>query len=684
MATEWLQQYSQTDIARSPRHASGILRDGLYKSCSRSHVGSYNLSDRSYPDSIEPDEDDLDLEGFAITSGKLSQPMNVPLYNHGGSNCADFGGDGSASMEDDNALEIFMQKRRPSISFDPKVRLNDGYEADLKGALPKLSIKTRPRGKSVLDVIDKAQNRGRARSENDSQEYDPNTGERLDEKEEREKQQMRSAKYTANQSRWPLLQSTVDELASETPQESSVSQESVSLTSKATLSPEIEEARTPVDIETTISPFNISSPLADWITTKPKDIPKQLPLRSKSYALERNNSYASRFIRASRRSTNSNSASPASAFLSRYLPTSPISQPDDEGQEIGDYVLGREIGFGGFSIIREAFTISGQERVVRAVKIVRKNIIGRNEQENDTLQAEFEHEVEIWRSLSHPYILPLFAVYNTELATFAITQLNTGGTLFDAVRSNRSGLDPKLSRRYAFQLAAALRYLHEDMHIVHRDLKLENCLVDMSGEDARATGGKILLCDFGLADYVNTEMGLSGRQAYKGSHPSGTGSDPKTPVTATHIIGPAGTSTNFTGSLPYAAPELLESDEGLLSTSVDMWAYGVVLFAMMMGKLPFSHTFAPRLRLMILGGDWDKNGLRQKEENAGDESYGLHQLESPDSISCTPNPLQGLSEVVERCMELDPLTRWDIQDVLCSQWLREEVERTDVLGLGSE
>ena len=654
----------------------------MYESCSRSHIGSYNLSERSYPDSIEPDEDDFG--GFAVTSGKLSQPINVPLYNHGGSNCADFGGEGSGSIEDDNALEIFMQKRRPSISFDPKVRLNDGFEADLKNAVPKLSIKTRPRGKSLLDEMAKAQDRGRTRSENDSQEYDPDTGERLDEKEEREKRRRRSAKYTANQPRWPLLQSTVDELASETPQEPSVSQESVSLTSKATLSPEIEEVRTPVDIETTVSPFNISSPLADWITTKPKDIPRQLSLRSRSYAIERNNSYTSRFVRASRRSTNSNSASPASAFLSKYIPVSPSSQPDDEGQEIGDWVLGREIGFGGFSIIREAFTISGQERVARAVKIVRKNIIGRDEQENDTLQAEFEHEVEIWRSLSHPYILPLFAVYNTEFATFAITQLNTGGTLFDAVRTNRSGLDPKLSKRYAFQLAAALRYLHEDMHIVHRDLKLENCLVDMSSEDARETGGKILLCDFGLADYVNAEIGLPGRQAYKGAHPSGTGSDPRIPATATHVIGPADTSTNFTGSLPYAAPELLESDEGLLSTSVDMWAYGVVLFAMTMGKLPFSHTFAPRLRLMILGEDWDKNGLRQKEDNAGDESYGLHQLESSDYISCTPNQLQGLSELVERCMELDPLTRWDIQDVLCSQWLREEVEKTDVVGLHSE
>ncbi|KAK5277313.1 hypothetical protein LTR16_009942, partial [Cryomyces antarcticus] len=128
--------------------------------------------------------------------------------------------------------------------------------------------------------------------------------------------------------------------------------------------------------------------------------------------------------------------SPASAFLSQWgkEEAAAMIEPDDEGQEIGDhsgYIIGRQIGYGGFSVVKEVYTIENNEKVRRAVKIVRKQVSAKSEHENDKLQAHFEHEVSIWRFLKHRHILPLIAVYDSPFATFCITNLNTGGTLFD-------------------------------------------------------------------------------------------------------------------------------------------------------------------------------------------------------------------------------------------------------------
>lgn len=683
MAADWLRQYSSSEIAgsasfqgdtfvtsRRPSYRRRESRDSIYNGSFRANQGSYNPSERSYTESAHANEG-LSLEGLIIGERRAVKPIDVPS-NHGiRSNYAASSGGGSGYAE--GSLGIFLRRRRSSVALEPKVWLENGEKVELKTSVPKLSVRTRPRGKSLLEEMEKFQSKGRAASENDSQEYDPVSGERLDEKEEREAQQRRSARYKMNEPRWPLLQSTVDQLASEIQQPTLTQKESQSLPLAA------EESRGITNIDAVLSPMNIPSSSPHWSTVAARDIPQPFSSRSKSYAIERYNSFGSKLPRSYHRpTTHSNSASPASLFLSRYSPSSPVSLADDEGQEIGDYVLGREIGFGGFSIIREAVTISGSEKIVRAVKIVRKKVAGRDEHENDTLQSEFEREVEIWRSLSHPYILPLFAVYSTGYATFAITHLNTGGTLFDVVRLNRDGLDVRLTKRYAFQLAAAIRYLHEDMHIVHRDIKLENCLIDRSAVDANETGGKVLLCDFGLADYNNSEITSSARQAYQSNHTSGGGFDSRTLTTTAHNIRPADTSTNFAGSLPYAAPELLQSDQGVLTTSVDMWAYGVVLYTLVMGNLPFAHTFAPRLRLMIVGEEWDKEGLRNKEEQAAYNKSSQSHTYEVDDASYHPNPLAGFSETVERCMELDPLTRWEIQDVLCSQWLQDEVEMADI------
>ena len=685
---------------------------------------SDNDSTGQYAESEDPSEGSVpEVERAVYGHDGPTPPINVPIPANGIKGGRTFStGLQPSTYYDSSSLEKYMNSRRTSISFDPKVKTDDGNQAVLGAAPPKLSIKTRPRGKSLLDEIAAKRDRPvtKAHSETDREEYDPVTGERLD----ASKEGAKDGRYTLNQPRWPLLQSTVDALAVGSP--SKGANRSTSLTSRHTLSPTA-ETHTPSDpLFTPLTSYSPSRP--DWFSPSSSDFPRRFSNRSRSHCSER----GSLSRRVSQRAT-TNSPSPASAFLKKYTSSSPTtsSSPDSEGQEIRDYVLGRQIGFGGFSVIREAFTINGKERLRRAVKIVRHQATGKEEAESESLQAAFEHEIELWRRLSHAHILPLIDIYFTPYATFAFMKLTTGGTLFDLVRTNRAGLPPRLTRRYAGQLASALRYLHEDMHIVHGDLKLENCLLDMSALDAAETGGSLLLCDFGLADYSSASEDSSTSSLYSARRhhsPPGAGHDPRTPATPkSPTIGPSDTSTSLAGSLPYAAPELLEAGQSVSSTKADIWAFGVICFALAMGKLPFMHAFSPMVSAMILRGEWDREGLRarDRDETRSDElatTHGNHvtldytkvngvrtangfnergssspvgsnngtlPLDSPSSNPLTTSPtsptsdpdssfyLIGVFGLVTNCLVRQPQVRWDISACLGSRWLEVENEAYD-------
>ena len=380
------------------------------------------------------------------------------------------------------------------------------------------------------------------------------------------------------------------------------------------------------------------------------------------------------------------------------------TEPDDEGQEIGDhseYIIGRQVGFGGFSVVKEAFTIENGEKVARAVKIVKKRVSGKTESQNDEFQSAFEHEVSIWRFLQHRYILPLIAVYDSPFATFCVTKLNIGGTLFDLVRERRRaadrsrsqssesqsqsplprkssgsygfpaegttllrGIPQHLARRYSYQLASAIRYLHEDVRVVHRDIKLENCLLDMSGPRAMEDGGNVVLCDFGMADFIASEIRSTPSPCMSPSpspppveHKIRTKAAPsvKSPKSVNKSAASFpnesnGTSseiaTAVTGSLAYAAPETLSSTTPIFSPTVDIWAFGVVLYALSTGNLPFSHPFEPRLVTAILKGVFDIEIL-QKAGMA-----------------------QDATSRIEACLDADTERRPSIGEVLECSWYR--------------
>lgn len=374
---------------------------------------------------------------------------------------------------------------------------------------------------------------------------------------------------------------------------------------------------------------------------------------------------------------------------------------DEKGAIVMGFKLGKIIGFGAWGTIREC---SGEGGVIKAVKIVKssRNIDSvsapslsqsnrnspthsRPPQHNPKVLEVFKKEINIWKRLQHDNILPLIDHLETDTAIFCITNRIFGGTLFELVSSwgiynfgmqNMTGpvsfliesQRMRLSQTKTFikQIISALTYLHEEMGVVHGDLKLENALVDDRNKDDL----KVILCDFGMSRvYTSRVSKKSSFLSPTQNSPSSTirskssttdlrkpyyGGDTKntrhlftddSKIGMDHMfkqLGPSLQSVDLTpehshhtlyqfhnsnkitegkidsglphshiGSLPYASPELLLPSPPPLGPSADIWALGVLMYTMCTGKLPFQHPYEPTLRSIITSGDYNKSDLKK-------------------------------------------------------------------------
>lgn len=194
-------------------------------------------------------------------------------------------------------------------------------------------------------------------------------------------------------------------------------------------------------------------------------------------------------------------------------------------------VLGKGT-FGKVILCREKTT--GQ---LYAIKILKKSVIIAKEEVVHTLT-----ENRVLQTTRHPFLTHLkYSFQTTDRLCFVMEYVN-GGELFVHLSKERVFSEDR-SRFYGAEIILALAYLHEH-DIIYRDLKLENLLLDKDGH--------IKIADFGLCK----------EEMYYG----------------------ASTKT-FCGTPEYLAPEVLEdSDYG---RAVDWWGTGVVLYEMMIGRLPF-------------------------------------------------------------------------------------------------
>lgn len=194
-----------------------------------------------------------------------------------------------------------------------------------------------------------------------------------------------------------------------------------------------------------------------------------------------------------------------------------------------------------------------------AVKIVEHGPAGGADEER--IEISLKREVEMLKSVSHPSLIHLKACEHQLTRTLLVLTYCPGGDLFELASEKRDVLTPALVQRMFAELVDAVRYLHKHW-IVHRDIKLENVLVSLPSERLREIDSPIT---FPTPLVVLSDLGLSRRIAQP----------PDSPLLTTRC-----------GSEDYAAPEILlgQPYDGRLS---DGWALGVVLYALLEGRLPF-------------------------------------------------------------------------------------------------
>eukprot|EP00079_Xenopus_tropicalis_P038290 XP_017952061.1 PREDICTED: MAP/microtubule affinity-regulating kinase 3 isoform X1 [Xenopus tropicalis] len=228
-----------------------------------------------------------------------------------------------------------------------------------------------------------------------------------------------------------------------------------------------------------------------------------------------------------------------------------IASCADEQPHIGNYRLLKTIGKGNFAKVKLARHILTGREV--AIKIIDKT------QLNPTSLQKLFREVRIMKILNHPNIVKLFEVIETEKTLYLVMEYASGGEVFDYLVAH-GRMKEKEARAKFRQIVSAVQYCHQK-HIVHRDLKAENLLLDADMN--------IKIADFGFSNEFTVGNKLD----------------------------------TFCGSPPYAAPELFQGKK-YDGPEVDVWSLGVILYTLVSGSLPFDGQNLKELRERVLRGKY--------------------------------------------------------------------------------
>ncbi|XP_069383616.1 serine/threonine-protein kinase BRSK2-like isoform X8 [Paralichthys olivaceus] len=201
---------------------------------------------------------------------------------------------------------------------------------------------------------------------------------------------------------------------------------------------------------------------------------------------------------------------------------------------VGPYRLEKTLGKGQTGLVKLGVHCVTCQKV--AVKIVNR------EKLSESVLMKVEREIAILKLIEHPHVLKLHDVYENKKYLYLVLEHVSGGELFDyLVKKGR--LTPKEARKFFRQIISALDFCHSHS-ICHRDLKPENLLLDEKNN--------IRIADFGMASLQ---------------------------------VGDSLLETSC-GSPHYACPEVIRGEK-YDGRKADAWSCGVILFALLVGALPF-------------------------------------------------------------------------------------------------
>jgi len=237
------------------------------------------------------------------------------------------------------------------------------------------------------------------------------------------------------------------------------------------------------------------------------------------------------------------------------------------GTKLGVYEVTSKLGEGGMGEVYRATDTRLRREV--AIKVLPSAFTSDPER-----LARFEREAQLLAQLHHPNIASIFGIEESDGIRALVMELVEGPTLAERLEQGALPLDESLS--FARQIAEALEEAHEK-GIIHRDLKPQN--VKTSRE------GKIKVLDFGLAKAMDPTGGATGSASQLAQSPTLT-----LGATVQGVI---------LGTAAYMAPE--QAAGGAADRRADVWAFGVVLYEMLVGRRLFegetvSHVLAGVLK----------------------------------------------------------------------------------------
>src|SRR6266513_674000 len=270
--------------------------------------------------------------------------------------------------------------------------------------------------------------------------------------------------------------------------------------------------------------------------------------------------------------------------------------------DFGDYELLEEIGRGGQGVVYRA----RQKSLNRTVAL---KVIGLGHWATEAHLKRFRREAESAASLEHPCIVPIYEVGERDGSCYFSMKLVEGGQLDDVVK--REPITIRRAVELIAKVARTVHYAHEH-HILHRDIKPGNILLDQKGEPH--------LTDFGLARLVETES------------------------TVTRTMEVLGTPS-------YMAPEQAVGNNAAICSATDVYGLGAVLYQLLTGHPPFAGgTSYETIKLLL---DTKPRDLRL----------------------WNPKIDRDLSTICVKCLEKDPQRRYPSALALAEdleRWLKHE------------
>eukprot|EP01043_Picozoa_sp_COSAG02_P030223 COSAG02_NODE_1921_length_10371_cov_10.918419_4_plen_561_part_00 len=309
-----------------------------------------------------------------------------------------------------------------------------------------------------------------------------------------------------------------------------------------------------------------------------------------------------------------------------------------DGGEVVRYERGKLLGKGGFASCYELRDTTNDE--VCAAKIVSKKSL------SDALLTQLQEEISLHALASdgagHPNVLQFYSSFEDEKSVYLLLEVAQHGTLMDIVAARTRLTEPEC-QYWMPQLFSGLDHL-ESLGVVHRDLTLNNLFIGREGKQL-----VLRIADFGLA-----EMLIDGCE----------------------------TAPNACGTPSYMPPEVLRNSQivghnvvatnGGHSHASDIWAAGVCLFALLVGRTPFETNDVEGIYKRIKAGQysWPSHlPIRPEACNLVDRLLASEPSDRPTAAAAAVHPFVASAvrpqllplSTLKMCPKFDVKGRIDVQ-----------------------